>query len=200
VPVCDGCGAAVDAEHIRQRIHRLELATRFRPIHINVLLIDAAPPAAPQDFFYARASAGSSGSPNPYLRELSKLAVPSEEAVVRAENWRPESVLDEFQRRGFFLTSAVECPMINHDDLAVTIRRLSPTVLRRVQSSYKPKYVALLSQPTAELIGTFRAAGWGDRLVLDNGVPFMVAADEGHPVEPGTPSGDRLVAAISRLP
>ena len=51
--VCDGCGAQADDAHIRARIERLELATRFRPIHIQVLLIDAAPPARPEDYFYA---------------------------------------------------------------------------------------------------------------------------------------------------
>ena len=49
--VCDGCGAQVDEAHIRQRIERLELATRFRPIHIQVLLLDAAPPAETRRLF-----------------------------------------------------------------------------------------------------------------------------------------------------
>ena len=52
MPLCDGCGAQVDEAHIRRRIERLELATRFRPIHIQVLLLDAAPLAAPADYFY----------------------------------------------------------------------------------------------------------------------------------------------------
>src|ERR1700719_4321526 len=36
--VCDGCGAPADEAHVRQRIERLEMATRFRPIHIQGLL------------------------------------------------------------------------------------------------------------------------------------------------------------------
>ncbi len=52
MPVCDGCGMQADDAHIRRRIERLELATRFRPIHIQALLIDAAPPSRSEDYFY----------------------------------------------------------------------------------------------------------------------------------------------------
>lgn len=51
MPVCDGCGVQADGDHIRRRIERLELATRFRPIHIHVLLVDAAPPSRLEDYF-----------------------------------------------------------------------------------------------------------------------------------------------------
>jgi hypothetical protein len=50
--LCDSCGRPADPQHIRERIERLELATRFRPVHIRVLLIDAAPPLRPDDYFY----------------------------------------------------------------------------------------------------------------------------------------------------
>lgn len=53
MPICDGCGAAVEAEHIRQRIERLELATRYRPVHIQTLLIGAAPPREIAEYFYS---------------------------------------------------------------------------------------------------------------------------------------------------
>ena len=53
--VCDGCGAVADDKHIRERIERLELATRFRPVHIRALLIDAAPPPRVEDYFYRAA-------------------------------------------------------------------------------------------------------------------------------------------------
>jgi hypothetical protein len=193
VPICDGCGFAVDDAHIRQRIQRLELATRFRPIHINVLLIDANPPADPSDFFYASASSQASAAQNPYFRELAKLAAGGSDLA-------PESVLSEFQRRGFFVTSAVECPMPSGDDLSAAIRRLAPTVRRRVQASYKPKYVVLVSQPTSELIEPLRACGWGDRLILDNGCPFDVVSHEGqNRAGPAESLGDRLLATISRL-
>lgn len=58
MPVCDGCGAEVDAEHIRRRIERLELATRFRPVHIQTLLVGAAPPAKIEDCLYSSEKRG----------------------------------------------------------------------------------------------------------------------------------------------
>jgi hypothetical protein len=184
VPVCDGCGARVDERHIRERIARLESATRFRPIHIGLLLIDAAPPVRPEDYFYelpagkdARSVAGQL-----YFDELVKLVGAVPDAGPGAE-----ALLADFQRRGFFLTSAVECP-VDRADPSEAIRQLAPTVLRRVQTSYKPKHVVLISEPTRELIGPFRSAGWVDRLVLDGGAPFG-----------GASLGERLGAAIARL-
>lgn len=51
--ICDGCGATADAEHIRRRIERLELATRFRPVHIQTLLIGDAPPLRDEEYVYS---------------------------------------------------------------------------------------------------------------------------------------------------
>jgi hypothetical protein len=58
MPTCDGCGATVDAEHIRARIARLELATRYRPVHIQTLLIGVAPPEAAAEYFYSSEKEG----------------------------------------------------------------------------------------------------------------------------------------------
>jgi hypothetical protein len=184
VPVCDGCGARVDEAHIRRRIARLERATRFRPIHIGLLLIDAAPPARLEDYFYDPSGSGDARSVEGqlYFDELVKLAGPVPDAGAGAE-----ALLADFQRRGFFLTAAVECP-VDLADASEAIRQLAPTVLRRVQTSYKPKHVALISEPTKELIGAFRAAGWGDRLILDGGAPFASAS-----------FAERLIAAAARL-
>ncbi len=170
MPVCDGCGRSVDEAHIRRRIERLERATRFRPIHISVLLIDSAPLDRPEDFFYAlpndrsRSTAGQA-----YFNGIAKLA-----GTAIDSSHAPESVLAEFQRRGFFLASAVECPVDDSAELTAMVRRLAPTVLRRVQYSYKPKQIALVSQLTSALIDTFSAAGWRDRLILDNAAPFSI--------------------------
>jgi hypothetical protein len=202
MPVCDGCGAAVDDAHIRQRIERLELATRFRPIHIQFLLIDAAPPRRLEDFFYRVSDSGGARSVGSrmYFSELAKLvgAEPGSEMP-------DETTLAEFQRRGFFLAYAFDCPVTGHKDefdwLSAELRRLARTVVLRVQTSYKPKYVALVSQPTQELIHPLQEAKWGDRLVLDNGSPFVdpFLGDPQNQAEFGTSLGDRLAAVISRL-
>jgi hypothetical protein len=181
VPVCDGCGARVEEEHIRTRIERLELATRFRPIHISVLLIDTAPPARREDFFYeAVTPTARSTAWQAYFDELAKLA------GAAGSDTQVGKILSEFQRRGFFLTSAVECPIEEPTDSSAVVRRLAPTVLRRVRASYRPKHVALISAPTGELIEPFRVAGWDDRLILDDGAPFASI-------------GERLAAAVTKL-
>lgn len=185
MPVCDGCGRSVDEAHIRRRIERLEVATRFRPIHIGALLIEAAPPARAEDFFYGGGTDGTrSAAGQNYFNELAKL---TGTRVVSA-NGESEPVLAEFQRRGFFLTAAVECPVDDFRELRSAVQRFAPTVLRRVQSSYKPKHVVLISEPSSELIDAFRGAGWGDRLILDGAAPF---AKEWI--------GDRLTAVLKPL-
>ena len=73
MPLCDGCGAQVDEAHIRSRIERLEQATRFRPIHIQVLLLAAAPPSQPEDDFYRAATAANrSFASQTFFDELTK--------------------------------------------------------------------------------------------------------------------------------
>lgn len=198
MPVCDGCGARVDDAHIRQRIERLELATRFRPIHIHLLLLDAAPPSRPEDFFYrvSRPSARSVAS-RMYFTELAKLV-----GVKPGREGPEEATLAEFQKRGMFLAYAVECPVDDYHELAAAVRRLAPTVVKRVQTSYKPKYIAPISQPTQELVKLFQMTGLRDRLVLNEGAPFVdpFIGDPQNQAEFGTSLGDRLLSAVSQLP
>src|ERR1700741_2123689 len=60
--LCDGCGAPADEAHIRQRIERLEMATRFRPLHIQKLLLADSPPSRIEDYFYRPIREGESRS------------------------------------------------------------------------------------------------------------------------------------------
>ena len=73
MPLCDGCGAQVDEAHIRSRIERLEHATRYRPIHIQVLFLAAAPPSKPEDDFYRAATSAKRSARFPeFFDEISK--------------------------------------------------------------------------------------------------------------------------------
>jgi hypothetical protein len=132
MPVCDSCGAQVDDAHIRQRIERLELATRFRPIHISVLLIDAAPPARFEDYFYRATNDRSERSPasRDYFDGLVKCA-----GVVPSTEMNEDAALAEFQRHGFFLIGAVECALESSSDPARAIERAAPGILRRFKVS-----------------------------------------------------------------
>jgi hypothetical protein len=174
--VCDGCGAQVDDAHIRGRIERLELATRFRPIHISVLLIDAAPPEREADYFYR--TAGGAAVRSPAAREYFD-ALMAGAGVDRRSHGSEESALAEFQRHGFFLIGAIECAPPAQVDVRTLVRAASPTLLRRVQVSYKPKSIALLSLLTQPLVALFEQSPWGERMVLDGGIPFADPARDG---------------------
>ncbi len=167
--LCDSCGAPADDRHVRERIERLELATRLRPVHIQVLLLDAAPPPRPEDYFYRAAqdrSVRSEGARN-YFDEL--IASPGTAA---AGEIGEEVALEGFQRRGLFLAYAVECPVQDNAALAHAVGRVVPTVLKRLQISYRPKCVAVLSESLQGLIPVLQDAGWADSLILDEGRPF----------------------------
>jgi hypothetical protein len=190
--VCDGCGAVADDKHIRERIERLELATRFRPVHIQALLIDAAPPPRVEDYFYraAKDRGVRSAESRRYFDQLLKAA-----GTAATPELDEESALSDFQRRGFFLTSAVECPVGASSELRDAMTRLFPTLLKRIQFSYRPKVMALLSDQSSELIPAFQAAGWGGRLVLDEVAPFASET----PGKQGGEFGDRLAAALAGM-
>lgn len=183
MPICDGCGSDADAKHIRHRIERLELATRFRPVHIQVLLIDEAPPPRIEDYFYRAVTDGFARSADcaEYQYELIQCA-----GLASSSGQQDESLLADFQRSGFFLVHAVECSVEN-SKLEDAIRSLSRTIVKRVQYSYRPKNIALLSA-TQALVSVFEETRWGDSLILDGGRPFA-----------GLNFSKRLREALSRI-
>jgi hypothetical protein len=50
--------------------------------------------------------------------------------------------------------------------------RFAPTLLKRIQFSYRPKQIVPLSAAMLQLVPVLRKAGLDDRLVLDQGAPF----------------------------
>jgi hypothetical protein len=199
LPACEGCGTRTDEEHIKRRSERLELAARFRPVRIKVLVLDGAPPSRAEDYFYGVAKDRSQRSlgARRYFNELMNAA-----SVPVSADSQEAALLAEFQRKGFFLTYGVECPFEELDDLQAALRRLAPTVLRRVQSVYDPAYIVPISKPTTELIRLFGMIGWGDRLVLDNNSPFIdpYLADPRRQGAMGTALGDRIKKVLAYLP
>jgi len=195
MPICDGCAAQVDEAHIRRRLERLELATRFRPIHIQTLFLDAAPPPAPHDYFYrAAGSAERSVASQMFFDELTKCVGRKPGAALD-----DDSALAEFRRHGFYLAYAVECPVESPEQLAAAITRLASTVLLRVNTSYKPKFVAPISSVLRPLIPLLENNSWGERLILHEGQPFHdpFLGDPQRQAEFGTALGDRLRRALA---
>jgi len=164
--VCDGCGQAASSEHIAKRLQRLEWATRYRPIHINTVLLGAAPALSDAEYFY---------SPEGGLAGEAKLLA---EAAGLTSLDRPKEQLHvAFQRGGFFAIHVLECPFASGAgkslaDLLVT--RL-PLAITRIRRSLRPKRVAIISslldpfvnQLTAELAGCRITANAGKAFALD---------------------------------
>lgn len=196
MPVCDGCGAPADDAHIRRRIERLELATRFRPVHVQVLVLEAAPPVRPEDYFY-RAAADRSLRSLPsrmFCDEMAKCA-----GFPPGREISEENVLTEFQRRGLLLAWAVECPLEEHPHPAGALNAMSSTLLKRIQTNYKPRRILPIGQRIAELIPFLELSGLGERMVLSEGGPFVdpFLGDPQNQAEFGTALGDRLCRALN---
>jgi len=196
MPLCDGCGTTVDDAHVRRRIERLELLTRFRPVHIQVLFLEAAPPVRMEDYFY-RAAADRSVRSLPaqmFFDELAKCA-----GFTPGSDIKEEAVLAEFQRRGLLLAWAVECPLEEQPDPDAALNRFSPTLLKRIQMSYKPKRLVPIGQRIAEIVPFLELSGFGERMVLSDGGPFVdpFLGDPQNQAEFGTALGDRLTRALN---
>jgi len=176
--LCDGCGEPATPEHIARRLRRLELATRFRPIHIGVLFLAEAPPPQLEDYFYfcAHGTSGRSGLSRVLFESLLEGV-----GVSRDDGKSDEDRLGEFQKRGFFLADLVECPLVGivsevgqgaAADVFELLRRFGPTVIKRIRFSYKPRHIVLLSTRTRHLIPVLQQAGLGDRLLIYGGMPL----------------------------
>lgn len=134
---CDGCGQIAQPEHIARRLQRLECATRFRPIHMQALLLGAVAPESDVEFLYSPETrfAGLAGE------ILAALEIP-------AKGRAHEEVLVEFQKRGLHLAYALECPVEPGADTSLTKELLAhhlPHVIARVRRSLRPKRVVVLS-------------------------------------------------------
>lgn len=171
---CDGCGVIATSEHLRRRVGRLELATRFRPIHIDALILYPAPPRRVEDYFYrpAQSQDEQSASSRAFFGMLMSAA-----GIDLTAGKSEEMLLAEFQRAGIFLTECCECPLddtaASADNIAV---RMGPSVLRRARFSYKPKNILLLSDELVPLIPIFRDAGFAENLLLRDGKPISIPA------------------------
>ena len=202
--VCDGCGLAASTEHLSKRIRRLELATRFRPIHIALLFLAEAPPPRLENYFYypAKELAERTGLSRVLFDELMQGVGISEET-----GQGDEQRLVEFQKRGFFFADSLECPV---EDIVPGVRegtaranafelahRYGPTIAKRIQHSYRPKHIVLLSTRTRHLIPILQQAGLGDRLQLFQGLPLHFP----HPHNPAAQAQFRagLADVLARI-
>jgi hypothetical protein len=162
---CDGCGQTASGEHIARRLQRLEWTTRYRPVHINTLLLGAFSPQEERDFLYA-----------PSGEFHGEAALLLEALGISTAGKAADAVHAEFQRAGFFLTHVLECPLDKvagqgAEDAALLTKRLEP-VATRIRRSLKPKRVVLISQALGPILERILALELGCPVVLDNGKLF----------------------------
>jgi hypothetical protein len=156
--LCDSCGTPATPEHIRARMARLEEATRHRPFHIGLLLISTAPPANSADDIYLWEHQSASPEAHAYIQSLFA-------CVGVAPEKSPTQQLADLQRHGVYLASLVECPLpqgTSTNDLAA---KYGPTLIKRINFSYKPRQIALLSPVANGLADLLIKAGFSDKLV-----------------------------------
>jgi hypothetical protein len=147
---CDGCGQEADTAHLSRRLQRLEWATRFRPVHIQGLLLGAIAPARDEEFLYCPAGR--------FTGEAGNLL---KAAQISAEGKTAEAVLTEFQKLGWMVTHVLECPLAEGTSEAEArglIERQLPGTLARIRRSLKPKRVVLLAAELAGFVEEFRRA------------------------------------------
>ena len=150
---CDGCGQLAAPEHLAARLARLEQATRYRPLHIQTLLLSAFAPPEPSHFLYA-----AEGS---FEGEAAQLLSAVEISTAGKSR---EVVLTDFQKRGLLLTHIMECPPESNSDAASVQALLASQVqvaLVRIRRSLKPKRVVVISHSLDFLMPKLNEASLG---------------------------------------
>lgn len=169
---CDGCGQPASPGHFARRLQRLEWSTRYRPVHIQTLLLSAFPCASDSSFLYSEAVPPDGEA----AQLLDALQIP----------WKgkpPASFMGEFQKRGLFLMHLLECP-IEQASLAVEARqrRLDehlPLATARIRRSLKPKRVVLISTELQAVAGKLTESALGCPVLLHLDKPFEITKNDG---------------------
>ena len=161
---CDGCGQFAPPAHIARRLQRLEWATRYRPVHIQTVLLGAIVPAQQGSYLYADSA--------PFSGEAAQLL---EALQLPTEGKSREDVLIEFQKRGLLLIHILECPLEGHlspSEINGLLERQLRSTLVRIRRSLKPKRVLLFSKELGTVASKLTESDFDALLLIDNGKPF----------------------------
>lgn len=184
---CDGCGQMGSPEHIARRLRRLEWATRYRPVHIQTLLLGGVAPSTDGEFLYAtggefhgeagmllRVAGVERGRP-PFETQDRQKAVPT---TASPAGKTVEEIHSAFQAAGFFLTHILECPLEPGENGAANVgdllRKHLPMVASRIRRSLKPKRVMLITEIPPEVVQDILALDLGCEVILNDGKPFAL--------------------------
>lgn len=134
---CDGCGQAASPEHFAGRLQRLEWTSRFRPVHIQTLLVAAISPGSDAAFLY-----------NPAGNWTGEAAELLTAANIQTADKNPEAVLAEFQKLGLQLIYVLDCPLENNpgeSEIQALLQNQLRSSIARIRRSLKPKRVRLIA-------------------------------------------------------
>ena len=150
---CDGCGQSASPAHLARRLQRLEWTTRYRPVHIQALLLGGIAPEADAAFLYC--------PEGNYQGEAAHLL---DALQILREGKSADAILTECQKRGLLLTYVLECPLQPGVTASATrqlLERQLPAVMARIRRSLKPKRVVLVSKELAAVAGMLNKASLG---------------------------------------
>ena len=171
LPHCDGCGQLGSPEHIARRLQRLEWATRYRPIHIQALLLGGISPNNDSDFLYSPEGR--------FEGEARKLL---EAIQLPTEGKSADAVLSEFQKRGLMLTHLLECPArpgLTDAQIAQLFQAHLPSTVARLRRSFKPKRIILITQDLLPLLNILQHADIGCPVFPASSSPFFLEDSPG---------------------
>jgi hypothetical protein len=178
---CDGCGQLASPEHTARRLRRLEWATRYRPVHIQTLLLGAVSPREDAEYLY---------SPSGEFRGEAELLLRA--LGISSDRKAAEAVHAEFQGAGLFLTHVLECPLengqpiVNGEHMEPDATRLLcehlPAVGSRIRRSLKPRRVILVTEVPEQVVQDILALDLGCPVLLNHGRPFAfsLSAEDGE--------------------
>src|SRR5208337_5124662 len=121
---CDGCGQTASPAHLARRLQRLEWTTRYRPVHIQALLLGGIVPEADAAFLYC--------PEGNYQGEAASLL---DALQISRAGKSADATLTEFQRRGLLLTHVLECPLepgVSTADAQQLLEKQLPAVMARI--------------------------------------------------------------------
>jgi hypothetical protein len=163
---CDGCGREASSGHIARRLQRLEWTTRYRPVHIGTALLGAYAPPDDAEFLYAEGGA---------FRGEAKHVLTATGVAPAGKSW--QAVLTEFQRGGFLLAYALECPIdpsVGEAAVKALLEARLPALLARIRRSLKPKRIVPISRLLEPVLGSLNGADTGCSVILDEGKAFAL--------------------------
>ena len=136
--------------------------TRYRPIHVQTLLVGAVSPENDGDDLYS-AEGEFRGEGADFLRAL---------GIIQGGR-SVEEMLAGVQRQGILLAHVLECPVSDAEARREALRQRLPSVLTRIRRSYKPKRLVPMGPELCEFVTQIKNAQLDTVIVLKQGQPMQ---------------------------